>query len=212
MEKCGFASNSYFSKSFKDTYGEPPSKYAKQISELIASSAQVRGTGIARRTPEYIVSKIENKNAIIALDGDVFAGFCYIETWSHDKYVANSGLIVDPKFRGHGLAKKIKAKIFNHARDKFPSAKVFGITTSLPVMKINSELGYKPVTFSELTQDDTFWKQLPVLNPPESNCTFTSLLTIASFGETSYPPETCLIVPFLSEHEYFVSLLNIGKY
>ena len=37
-------------------------------------------------------------------------------------------------------------------------AKIFGITTSLAVMRINSELGYKPVTFSELTSDESFWK------------------------------------------------------
>ncbi|MEC8238482.1 MAG: GNAT family N-acetyltransferase [Bacteroidota bacterium] len=132
--------------------------YAKEISELIASSAQVRGTGIARRTPAYIVKKIENKNAVIALDGDVFAGFCYIEVWGHSKYVAHSGLIVAPEYRGKGLAKAIKTKTFDYSREKYPDAKVFGITTGLPVMKINYELGYKPVTFSELTDDPEFWK------------------------------------------------------
>lgn len=138
--------------------GKSHIQYAKQISELIASSAQVRGTGIARRTPEYIVSKIENKNAVIALNGDVFAGFCYIEVWGHSKYVAHSGLIVAPEYRGKGLAKAIKTKIFEYSREKYPDAKVFGITTGLPVMKINYELGYKPVTFSELTDDPDFWK------------------------------------------------------
>jgi len=132
--------------------------YAKQISELISSSAQVRGTGIARRTPEYIVAKIENKNAVIAIDGDAFAGFCYIEVWGHSKYVAHSGLIVAPYHRGKGLAKQIKSKVFDYSREKYPDAKVFGITTGLPVMKINYELGYKPVTFSELTDDPLFWK------------------------------------------------------
>jgi len=97
-------------------------------------------------------------NAIIALHGEELAGFCYIEAWDHARYVANSGLIVNPKFRKNGLAKKIKAKAFNHARNTYPTAKVFGITTSLAVMKINSDLGYRPVTFSELTQDDAFWK------------------------------------------------------
>ncbi|MGB0260906.1 MAG: GNAT family N-acetyltransferase [Flavobacteriaceae bacterium] len=132
--------------------------YAKIISETIASSAQVRGTGIARRTPEYIAKKMENKNAIIALEGEAFAGFCYIEIWGHSKYVAHSGLIVAPEYRGKGLAKAIKTKIFEYSREKYPEAKVFGITTGLPVMKINYELGYKPVTFSELTDDPEFWK------------------------------------------------------
>jgi GNAT superfamily N-acetyltransferase len=132
-------------------------KYAEIICETIADSAQVRGTGIARRTPEYIATKMENGNAVIALDGDRFAGFCYIEKWGHGKFVANSGLIVHPDFRNVGLAKKIKHKVFEHSRNKFPDAKVFSITTGLAVMKLNSDLGYKPVPFSELTDDQSFW-------------------------------------------------------
>ncbi len=133
-------------------------KYAQIICDTIADSAKVRGTGIAKRTPEYIRKKLENGNAVIALDGDTFAGFCYIEVWGHEKYVANSGLIVHPDYRSQGLAKKIKATIFKLSQEKFPDAKIFGITTGLPVMKINYELGYKPVTFSELTDDPQFWK------------------------------------------------------
>lgn len=132
-------------------------KYAEIICDTIAQSAQVRGTGIARRTPDYVTTKIENGNAVIALDGEKFAGFCYIEKWGHGKFVANSGLIVHPDYRNKGLAKKIKHKIFEHSRAKFPDAKVFSITTGLAVMKLNSDLGYKPVTFSELTDDQSFW-------------------------------------------------------
>ncbi|SDE74843.1 GNAT family N-acetyltransferase [Ulvibacter litoralis] len=131
--------------------------YAAIICETIAESAKVRGTGIAKRTPEYVSTKMENGNAVIALDGDTFAGFCYIEAWSHGKFVANSGLIVHPDYREQGLAKKIKQKVFEHSKAKFPEAKIFSITTGLAVMKMNSELGYKPVTFSELTTDQTFW-------------------------------------------------------
>ncbi|TLP82722.1 GNAT family N-acetyltransferase [Maribacter sp. ACAM166] len=133
-------------------------KYAQDICDTIAESAKIRGTGIARRTPEYIQKKLSNGNAVLALDGDKFAGFCYIEVWGHEKFVANSGLIVHPDYRGQGLAKKIKGKVFELSRKKFPDAKIFGITTGLPVMKINYELGYKPVTFSELTDDPEFWK------------------------------------------------------
>ena len=132
--------------------------YATDICENITQAAQVRGTGIAKRSPEYIMAKIEQGNAVIALDGDKFAGFCYIESWGHGKFVANSGLIVHPDYRGEGLAKKIKKVVFEHSRKKFPEAKVFSITTGLAVMKMNSELGYKPVTFSELTDDQSFWK------------------------------------------------------
>jgi GNAT superfamily N-acetyltransferase len=132
--------------------------YADIICKTIEEAAQVRGTGIAKRQPEYIITKMENGNAVIALDGDEFAGFCYIESWGHGKFVANSGLIVHPDFRNQGLAKKIKKVIFEHSRTKFPDSKVFSITTGLAVMKMNSDLGYKPVTFSELTDDQSFWK------------------------------------------------------
>ncbi len=131
--------------------------YAEEICSLLEASARQRGTGIARRSPEYIRKKIENSHAVIALSGDRLAGFCYIEIWSHGQYVANSGLVVDPAFRQLGLARTIKRRVFHLAREKYPHARVFGITTSLAVMKINSELGYRPVTFSELTQDEDFW-------------------------------------------------------
>jgi len=133
-------------------------QYAEPICQLIEASAKQRGTGIAKRDPKYITKKMAAGNAIIALQNQELAGFCYIEIWEHGKYVANSGLIVSPKFRRNGLAKKIKETAFNHARNTYPTAKVFGITTSLPVMKINSALGYQPVTFSELPQEDTFWE------------------------------------------------------
>lgn len=137
---------------------ENHSKYAQIIVDMIEDAAKKRGTGIAKRQPEYIIKKMSEGKAIIALDLDVVAGFCYIESWGHDKYVANSGLIVNETYRGYGLAKKIKEKAFELSRTKFPNAKLFGLTTSLPVMKINSELGYKPVTFSELSDDEEFWK------------------------------------------------------
>lgn len=133
-------------------------KYAQTICDTIAESAKVRGTGIAKRTPEYIQKRLQNGNAVIALDGDTFAGFCYIEVWGNKGFVANSGLIVHPDYRNQGLAKKIKKKVFELSRKKFPDAKIFGITTGLAVMKMNYELGYKPVTFSELTDDPEFWK------------------------------------------------------
>ena len=133
-------------------------KFAEDLCKLYEDSAKKRGTGIAKRDPEYIKEKILQEKGIIAITADNhIAGFCYIETWEGKNYVANSGLIVKEEFRHHGLAKKIKKFVFEHTRKKFPQAKIFGITTSLAVMKLNSDLGYKPVTFSELTQDDAFW-------------------------------------------------------
>ncbi len=133
--------------------------YADDISQLIEESAKKRGTGIAKRTPEYIISKMVEGKAVIALNKSKrLAGFCYIESWEHNKYVANSGLVVNPEFRNQGLANAIKAKAFKLSKKIFPGAKLFGLTTSLAVMKINSDLGYRPVTFSKLTTDETFWK------------------------------------------------------
>ncbi|HNX87760.1 MAG TPA: GNAT family N-acetyltransferase [Paludibacteraceae bacterium] len=132
--------------------------YVQTILTTIEEAAKIRGTGIAKRSPEYIQQKIKESKAIIALKGEEFAGFCYIETWGNKKFVANSGLIVVDKFRGHGLAKRIKQKAFQISRERYPDAKIFGLTTGLAVMKINSELGYRPVTFSELTNDEAFWK------------------------------------------------------
>jgi len=137
--------------------GKEHLKYVDEINDAIDVASKQRGTGIARRTFEYLASKIEEGKAIIALHGDAFAGFCYIETWGNKGFVANSGLIVVPEYRGYGLAKEIKRKAFQLSRKQYPEAKIFGLTTGLAVMKINHELGYKPVTFSELTEDDQFW-------------------------------------------------------
>lgn len=140
-----------------DFASEEHTKYAQQIVDLIYESALQRGTGIARRSPQYIIDKIRGEKAVVAMCGDRLIGFSYIESWGHGDYVATSGLIVDPEFRKLGLAGRIKNKTFELARRRFPYAKIFSITTSLPVMKLNSRLGYKPVTFSELTQDEEFW-------------------------------------------------------
>jgi len=125
----------------------------------MAESAKARGTGIAKRSPDYVKMKMEEGKAVIAITKDgTWVGFCYIEAWEHDKYVANSGLIVSPPFRKTGVATEIKRKVFELSRKKYPDAKIFGLTTGLAVMKINSDLGYEPVTYSELTTDEEFWK------------------------------------------------------
>ena len=133
-------------------------KHASAICQMMAEAAKIRGTGIAQRQPEYIRKKMEEGKAIIALDNAFAIGFCYIESWENQKYVANSGLITHPDYRKIGLAKAIKVAIFNLSQEKFPDSRLFGITTSMAVMKINSDLGYKPVTFSELTTDAKFWE------------------------------------------------------
>ncbi len=132
--------------------------YVDAVVQALEDASRAKGTGLAKRSPEYIRSKIEQGKAVIALYKDSLAGFCYIESWEHERYVATSGLIVCPEYRSHGLATAIKKEAFHLARRKFPAAKMFGLTTSLAVMRINSSLGFVPVTFTELTADQEFWK------------------------------------------------------
>jgi GNAT superfamily N-acetyltransferase len=158
--------------------------FAPLICDEIEISAKIRGTGIAKRTIEYIEDKMKQGKAIIALTEDgIWVGFCYIETWEDGKYVANSGLIVSREFRGHGIATKIKRKVFELSRSKYPKAKIFGLTTGAAVMKMNSDLGYRPVTYSELTSDESFWNGCsscvnhPILLSKNSkNCLCTAML------------------------------------
>jgi len=159
-------------------------KYASIITDEIAASAQVRGTGIAKRSPEYVAKKMEEGKAVIAHtpEGD-WVGFCYIEAWGHDQFVANSGLIVAPSYRKSGIAKQIKKRIFDLSREKYPHAKIFGLTTGLAVMKINSDLGYEPVTYSELTDDEEFWAGCKscvnydiLMSKERKNCMCTAML------------------------------------
>ena len=133
-------------------------RYVPVILQTIEDAAKVRGTGIAKRTPEYVEQKMREGKAIIALADSEFAGFCYLESWGNKQYVANSGLIVVERYRGLGLARKIKEKSFTLSREKFPNAKLFGLTSGAAVMKINTALGYVPVTFAELTDDEAFWR------------------------------------------------------
>lgn len=125
----------------------------------------------------------EGKAVIALLPDGTWVGFCYIEAWGHDEFVANSGLIVAPAFRKSGVAKLIKRTIFNLSREKYPKAKIFGLTTGLAVMKINSELGYEPVTYSELTDDEEFWAGCKscvnydiLMSKDRKNCMCTAML------------------------------------
>jgi hypothetical protein len=170
---------------FKIQIADPSHQdFAHIICDEMESSAKARGTGIAKRSPDYIKEKMREGKAVIAFTEEgIWAGFCYIETWSHGEYVANSGLIVAPSFRKSGLAKNIKNKIFNLSQKLYPGAKLFGLTTGLAVMKINSDLGYEPVTYSELTQDEAFWAGCKscvnyeiLMSKERKNCMCTAML------------------------------------
>ena len=159
-------------------------KFAQTITDEMAASAQARGTGIAKRSTEYIQEKMQEGKAVIAVTkDDVWVGFCYIEAWGKEGFVANSGLIVAPEFRKTGIAKQIKRRIFDLSREKYPKAKIFGLTTGLAVMKINSDLGYEPVTYSELTDDENFWAGCKscvnydiLMSKERKNCMCTAML------------------------------------
>ena len=133
-------------------------KYVDTILHTIADAAKVRGTGIAKRSPEYVATKMREAKAVIALEGERFAGFSYIETWGNKHYVTTSGLIVHPDYRGLGLAKRIKNLTFTLARVRWPHAKIFSLTSGSAVMTMNTQLGYHPVTFNDLTDDEAFWR------------------------------------------------------
>jgi hypothetical protein len=159
-------------------------KHAQTITDEMAASAQARGTGIAKRSTEYMQQKIQEGKAVIAVtEDDTWVGFCYIEAWSKEGFVANSGLIVAPSLRKTGIAKNIKKRIFDLSREKYPKAKIFGLTTGLAVMKINSDLGYEPVTYSELTDDENFWAGCKscvnydiLMSKERKNCMCTAML------------------------------------
>lgn len=158
--------------------------WIEEISEVTLQSALARGTGISGRSSESLEQKIKNGEAVIAFANDgTWAGFSFISSWDNGKYVSNSGLIVAPEFRHTGLAKKIKRKIFELSRQKYPEAIIFSLTTGLAVMKMNHDLGFVPVTYSELTTVDSFWNQCkscvncPILESKErKNCLCTAML------------------------------------
>ncbi len=179
-------------------------KYAETITTEMAESAKARGTGIAKRSPDYIRTKMDEGKSVIAVTPDgTWVGFCYIEAWEDEKYVANSGLIVAPAFRKSGVAKEIKKMVFALSRKRYPDAKIFGLTTGLAVMKINSDLGYEPVTYSELTSDEKFWSGCKscvnydiLMSKDRKNCMCTAMLydPVEKLSEEKAKAEASIVV------------------
>lgn len=132
--------------------------HAAYISQLIQDGAKARGIGRGGRPAEYLAQKMRDGHAIIAFDdfGHV-AGFSFLDIWEGGSFVANAGFIVAPEYRGLSLGKEIKVKAFELARDLFPDAKIFGITTTPAVMHMNNALGYVAVPYAELPQDEKYW-------------------------------------------------------
>lgn len=206
--------------SFKIIVADPShKKYSEIITEEMANSAKARGTGIAKRSPAYIETKMDEGKAVIALTTDgVWAGFCYIEAWGHGKYVANSGLIVSPEFRKYGLARKIKQEVFKLSRLKYPESKIFGLTTGAAVMKINSELGYIPVSYSDLTDDQEFWKGCQscvnfeiLTSKNRQNCLCTAML-YDPLAKKNQMAEMALREDFKKDLKLFDRWVRLKKY
>ncbi|HKG68608.1 MAG TPA: GNAT family N-acetyltransferase [Segetibacter sp.] len=189
--------------------------YSTTITDEMEASAKARGTGIAKRSPEYVAQKMEEGKAVIAHTPDgTWVGFCYIEAWGHEQFVANSGLIVAPAFRKSGVAKQIKKRVFDLSREKYPTAKIFGLTTGLAVMKINSELGYEPVTYSELTDDAQFWAGCKtcvnyetLMSKDRKNCFCTAMLYDPA---DHYEPEETA-ADFKVHSELYQRFMNVKK-
>ena len=206
--------------SFQIIVANPSHKeYSTQITDEMENSAKARGTGIAKRSPAYVETKMDEGKAVIALTSDgKWAGFCYIEAWGHGKYVANSGLIVSPEYRKYGLARKIKNEVFKLSRKKYPDSKIFGLTTGAAVMKINSELGYIPVSYSDLTDDNEFWKGCQscvnyeiLMSKNRQNCLCTAMLYDPN-SKRNHTQELALRDDFNKELKLFDRWVRLKKY
>ncbi|MEP1085603.1 MAG: GNAT family N-acetyltransferase [Algoriphagus sp.] len=206
--------------SFQIIVANPSHKvYSSQITDEMENSAKARGTGIAKRTPAYVETKMDEGKAVIALTSDgKWAGFCYIEAWGHGKYVANSGLIVSPEYRKYGLARKIKNEVFKLSRIKYPDSKIFGLTTGAAVMKINSELGYIPVSYSDLTDDNEFWKGCQscinyeiLMSKNRQNCLCTAMLYDPN-SKRNHTQELALRDDFKKDLKLFDRWVRLKKY
>lgn len=134
-------------------------RYVPAIVQLIEDASNEPGAALAKRSAEYVTSKIEHGFAVIALtEDDKVVGFQCLSPWEGDKFVSHSALVVHPNFRRQGLSREIKGQIVELTRKKFPEAIMFGITLSPSVMSLNTAHGFRPVGYDSLTKDDAFWK------------------------------------------------------
>ncbi len=132
--------------------------YAEIISKELNTSAANRGVQIKNRTPKYILDKMETGLAIVAINSETeeWIGFSTLEVWEHEQFVANTGLIIAPKYRGHGFSMLIKSKLFELSRQKYPKAKIFSLTGNPNIIQINQTLGFTTVPFSTILNDNLF--------------------------------------------------------
>ena len=132
--------------------------HAEAIAEAICREVEAGAIGMALRTPELLRAKMLAGDALIATRGGHWAGFCYLSPWEGGRFVSTSALIVPQPFRGLGTARLLKHASLELARRRYPGARLFGITMSPSVAKINLELGLRQVPYSEITSDPGFWQ------------------------------------------------------
>jgi len=137
---------------------EKHSIYEEDICKAREETAKYYGIGISKKKSDFVKSKLSDGNAIIATDEDGnFAGFQYIKPWEQERFVFNSRLFLNPKYRETDLAQQIHKKIFELSRTKYPNAKVFVVTALIEEIKTNLAAGFKPTAFSELIDDKEWW-------------------------------------------------------
>jgi len=78
---------------------EEDAVFAKLITDEMRNSANMRGSGISKRSPESIIQKMKEGKAVIAVTkNNEWAGFAYIGVWAKGEFVSNSGLVVAPAY------------------------------------------------------------------------------------------------------------------
>jgi len=131
--------------------------HAAIIAFYIEQAGEDIATGICKREISFIITKIQSGDAIMAFTSDgAWAGFCYLQQWN-DGYVSSCGLVVHPLHRRNNIARYIKQEVMELAKEKYPGADYFSLTTAKAVMKLNTDLGYETVTYSEVSRDEAFW-------------------------------------------------------
>lgn len=133
--------------------------FVQNIITEIEKASKIKGTGICKRDPALIIQKITEGNAVIAVTrSGTWVGFCYIQAHDDGRFVSSCALVVSPCFRKLRVATRIKKHVLALAKNKYPAAKIFGLTTSPAVMQINKELQYEEVSYDAITQSDSFWQ------------------------------------------------------
>ena len=131
--------------------------YVERIQSLIAEAAE-SGAIIAERSAEYLEQAIRARHAVVVLRGDLLVGFATAHAWQDETFVSHSAMVVAPAFRGRGLARRIKKKLIDLSRRRWPDAAILSLTLSPAVERLNKSFKFDAVPYCDLTTDAGFWK------------------------------------------------------